>query len=187
MNESTGDSPPLNPYAPTAHTEAGLYRPSLGDSAGISHARVIFSVIAAVAGAGGLFILVVGVIAAGAMLIAEPQLPDITWLWIIGGMMLYVFFGMLAVGAVAGIIVPLSAAVFGGFDLFGSRHWDRRSIRNFGMLCGFSTGWFCLIALTGFASMGAAIGLIPGGFGAFVTPILLRRLLRRADAISEHT
>ncbi len=154
----------INPYAPSMLEPDPVK--SAASVVGWGHVSTLALIVHTMAGvtvSGGVF----GI---GTLLI-ENNDPSLVMIGAIVGCFL-AFFGSLA-------IVPLTAA---GSLLVRTpgMHWTASSIRVFGAVSGFLTGFVCIAFLAGFSPWSIVIGFIPGAVGAVVTTISLIPLARRA-------
>ncbi|WP_182868199.1 hypothetical protein [Stieleria mannarensis] len=179
MHDSDGQPTPLNPFAPTSHLGSEEHDPAGLKSKTFSARRIIGSVIGAVTISGGLFGVLLSTVVVGTITLSR----SVSEVHEAGFVFLYAFplsilVGVVAAGLVSIVLVPLCFLLRTSLAALQDQPWDRRSVFMFGRICGFLCGLVAAVFLGGFGLTGAMVGLIPGGFSAVVTPLLLRRVFR---------
>ncbi|WP_147870035.1 hypothetical protein [Stieleria maiorica] len=180
MHDSDGESPPLNPFAPTSHLGSEALDQAGLNSQTFSARRIIVSVIGAVTISGGLFAVLLSTIVVGTITLSRGlrDIDDDAGLFFAYAIPLSILGGVIAAGLVSIVLVPLCFLLRNSLAALQDQSWDRGSVFMFGRICGFLSGLVAAVFLGGFGLTGAVAGLIPGGFSAVVTPLLLWRVFR---------
>lgn len=179
MNSDPDSASIINPYAPSILVAE---RDPASFVEGPSRKDIVWHVVLGVSIAGGIFGLTVVALAILAIAASSPAAMSERLVFLgITGMFAGPLIGFLIAAIAAVLVTPLNMWLFGGI-ISPSQQWTRRQIRLFARLSGLASGWLTLVVLSGFDLTAMLIGVLPGAFALFVTPALIRGLLRKADA-----